>query len=129
MKTLHQALMGTLLVAVLALAVGFVAPGSSITAVAVAQHGHAPQHEAAGDGLADRFHEMIEALELTEAQRETLAEPMAGAFEAMQTLHRLHGEIAAELTEEQREVFDEMAHHLMGGGDGDEGRHDGGHGH
>ncbi len=45
----------------------------------------------------------------------------------MRTLHRLHGEIAAELTDEQREVFDDMAHHMMsGGGDSGAVHHDGG---
>ena len=114
MQTLHRALMGLTLAAVLAAGLGTV---GIFGQAAVAQHG---QHDQ--QGQAD--------------QRETLAGPLREAFAAMQELHRLHGVIAAELTEEQQAKMNEMVHGMMGAGmagdhavthDNDGEHHDGGH--
>ena len=118
MRTLHRAMMGVTLAALLLFAVGAIHPWSP----ALAQHGHegatqhghdgAAQHEATSPQ--DHFHAMLEHLELTEAQHEVLAEPFQEAFAAMQELHRLHEVIVAELTEEQQKTLAEMVHSMLG---------------
>lgn len=87
MKTLHTVLLSTMLVAVLALAVGAFQPWGL---AAEALHGS--------------------------AQHESLTEPFHAAFAAMQELHRLHDVIAAELTESQQHHLARMTHEMMCGG-------------
>jgi Spy/CpxP family protein refolding chaperone len=54
------------------------------------------------------FQKVSDRLELTEAQREKLENPFHDAFAAILELHRLHDEIAAELTDEQKPELGEM---------------------
>jgi len=79
-----------------------------------------PQHGQMQAGQADdpeaHFAKFVEHLELTDTQRDALAGPFQEAFAAMQELHRLHGVIAAELSDEQKEKVAQMMHQAMGGG-------------
>ena len=70
MRTLHLIMMTVLLAAVLAVGVG------------EAQHGHSADPQ-------DHFTVVVERLDLTAAQRETLEEPFSEMMAAMQELHRL----------------------------------------
>ncbi len=115
MQTLHRALMGIALAAVVAAGLG---TAGFYGHAALAQHGQHGQNQAdsGAAGLAEHFHRMLDELALTSEQREKLAEPLGQAFAAMQELHRLHGVIAAELDEEQVAKLNEMVHGMMGAG-------------
>ena len=120
MRILGRAIMTMMLAAVVALAVGVHQPWSL---TAEAQHGQTDDPEA-------HFNQIAERLELTAAQRETLAEPFREAFAAMQQLHRLHDVIAADLTDGQKDKLARMIHEALGGSSDSEGhgqRHHGGH--
>ena len=112
MRTLHRTMMIVMLAAILAVGVGAV-PSWSFTAEA--QHGHAAEPKT-------HFDEIAERLELTAAQRETLAEPFHEAMAAMQELHRLHDVIARDLTDEQKNKLAQMIHDVMGGSASKHGR-------
>ncbi len=96
MRTLHRAMMTVMLAAIFAVGVG------------EAQHGHSADSS-------DHFTAIAEGLDLTAAQRETLEEPFREMMATMQELHRLHGVIARDLTEEQKNKFAQMFHDAMEG--------------
>ena len=125
MKTLHNAAMGAMLLAVLAFGAGALHPSTSS---AEAQHGEAQHGHVATP--ADHYAEVATMLELTPEQRETLAAPFDKAFAAMTTLHEQHAVIAAELTGEQEEKLADLMHEMMGMDHGGEhGSHGSGHQH
>ncbi len=96
MRTLHRAMMTVMLAAILEVGVG------------EAQHGHSADPQ-------DHFTDIAERLDLTAAQRETLEEPFREMMATMQELHRLHGVIARDLTEEQKNKFAQMFDDAMEG--------------
>ena len=119
MRILGRTIMTVMLAAVVALAVGVHQPWSL---TAEAQHGQTDDPEA-------HFNNIAERLELTAAQRETLAEPFREMFAAMQQLHRLHDVIAADLSDEQKAKLARMIHEALDGSMPHEGhgkRHQGG---
>jgi hypothetical protein len=118
MKSLHRALLGVALIALLAISLGFAQPWMS---VAEAQHGH-------GAGAEEQFDAFATHLELTDVQREALAAPFREGFAALQNIHRLHGLIVAELTDEQADQFAEMVHEMVGASFAGEGHETEGHG-
>ncbi len=109
MKTLHHAMMGVTMIAILAAAAGVIHPWAT---TAEAQHSASRQHGEVDDPQ-EHFAALADMLTLTAAQREALQAPFAEAFAAMQQLHQLHDVIAAELTDEQSEVFGNMIHKAM----------------
>lgn len=123
MRTLHRAMMGVMMVAILAAAAGVIQPW---TQTADAQHGG--QHDAAVAAMDPQ--EMFEAwateLELSATQREALTAPFNDGFAALGKLHRLHSVILYELNDVQKEEFGHMLHQMMGGMSGQTGRHQGG---
>lgn len=104
MKQLHYAMMGVMLVAVLALALGVTQP---LMNVAEAQHGH-------GAGVQEQFDTFATHLELSAEQKEAISAPFHEGFNALQNLHRLHGMIDDELSEAQQEQFATMLHEMLG---------------
>lgn len=112
MRTLHYALTGLMLVAVVAISAGAVQPWMS---TALAQHGNggAAQHGQAADAEA-HFAAVAEQLGLSAAQQAALATPFEQGMTAMQELHRVHEAIVAELTDEQAQKFAQMVHEMMG---------------
>jgi len=124
MKTLHHAMMGVMMLAVLAAAVGVIQPWAP---TAEAQHG---QHDADGPAIdpQEHFAAWAAELELSEPQREVLTTPFVDAFAAMGELQRLHGVIVSELNEMQKEKFAQMLGQMMTamhGEAGESGRHQG----
>ena len=118
MKSLHRALMGVALIVLLAISLGFAQPWM---AAAEAQHGH-------GLGVEEQFDAFATHLELTDAQKEVMAAPFREGLAALENIHRLHGLIVAELTDEQAEQFAEMVHQMVGASFAGESRGDEGHG-
>lgn len=110
MRTLHRALMGLTLMGILCVGAGFLVPGG---ATAIAQHGHAAQAEAQ-----EHFDAMVAELGLSDGQRAAIAPLFGRGFMLMTELQEIHRAMAAEMTEEQREKFAGMMHHMMGGPDG-----------
>lgn len=110
MRTLHRVMMAGVLALALAVAAGALYP---LVPAAEAQHG-AQRHGQAADPDA-HFNEVAARLQLTDAQRTALAEPLSQAFAAMQQLHALHETIAAELTDAQKEELAKMMHEGMEG--------------
>lgn len=104
-RTLHFAMMGVTLAAVVALGLGLMQPWES---TATAQHGQ-PQH---GDSSApdpmEHFHAMAEHLGLSDVQREVVTEPFMELFDAMNDLAAAHGAIKAELNDVQKPQFTQM---------------------
>ena len=78
LRALHRAMMTMMLAAVLAVGAGVL---QQWNLTALAQHGEAEDPQAHFDMIAER-------LSLSEAQRETLAEPFHAAFAAMQELQQ-----------------------------------------
>ena len=105
MRKMPRAIMAAMLAVVVAFAVGALQPWSL---TAEAQHGQADDPQA-------HFNQIAERLELTVAQRETLAKPFSEAFAAMQQLHRLHDVIAADLSDEQKAKLARMIHEALDG--------------
>jgi hypothetical protein len=104
MKNLHNAMRGIALAAVLAVSLGFAYPS---TPVAEAQHGH-------GMGMQEQFDAFSSHLELTDHQIEAVAAPFQEGLAALENLHRLHGLIMAELSEEQQQQYTEMVQDMVG---------------
>lgn len=124
MKTLHNTMMGVMLVAVLAAAVGVIQPW---TPTAEAQHG---QHGDGGEAIdpQEHFAAWAEALELSAPQREVLEASFIEGLAAMGELQRIHGSIVRELNDIQKEKFAKMVGGMMGGSmgaGGEHGRHQG----
>ena len=121
MKTLHRAMMGVMMIAVLAAAVGVIQPWAP---TAEAQHG---QH---GGGEAidpqEHFAAWASELELSAPQREVLAPTFIEGFAAMAELQRIHGAIVGELNDIQKEKFAKMVGGMMGGSSGGHDQHQGG---
>ncbi len=119
MKTLHQALMGVMMIAILAAAVGVIQPWAP---TAEAQHG---QHGAAGEPIdpQEHFAAWAAELELSAPQREVLAPTFIEGFAAMAELQRIHGAIVGELNDIQKEKFAKMVGGMMGGPTGEHGEH------
>jgi len=122
MKTLHHALMGVTMIAVLAAAVGVIQPWAP---TAEAQHG---QHGGGGEAIdpQEHFAAWASELELSAPQREVLEATFIEGFAAMGELHRIHGAIVGELNDLQKEKFAKMVGGMMGGSMGAGGEH-GGH--
>jgi hypothetical protein len=99
-RNLHRVLMGGLLIATLAVAVGVLQP-TSLTAQAQ-DHGHQ-----AGEP-AEHFAMIADMLELDEAQKEELLDPMTRVIANLDELAQLHGLVAAQLTDTQKEQFTGM---------------------
>ncbi len=104
MKSLHHAMMGVALLAVLTVALGITQPW---TPAAQAQHGH-------GLSTEEQFDAFATHLGLTDEQRELVAAPFREGLGALQNLQRLHGLIVAELTEEQQDQFVGLIHQMVG---------------
>ena len=107
MRTLHQALMGMTLIALLAAGAGFLHQGGQ---TAIAQHGHAEQAEAQA-----YFDAMVQELELSDEQRAALAPLFGRGYSLMLELHQVHAAMAEEMNELQRERFAPMVHDMLGG--------------
>ena len=105
MRKLHRTLMIILPAAVLAVGAVVVQPWGF---AAHAQHGEFDDPQA-------HFEEIAQRLELSTAQRDTLSDAFYQAFSLMEEFHRLHEEIAAELTTEQQQKLGHMMHEAMGG--------------
>ena len=111
MRTLHRAMMGLMMVAILAAAVGAIQPWAP---TAEAQHGqHGDQAEAIDPE--EHFQAWAEALELSAPQREVLSSTFIDGFAAMAELQRVHGAIVSELNGVQKEKFAKMVGGMMGG--------------
>ncbi len=121
MKTLHNAMMGVMLIAVLAAAVGVIQPW---TPTAEAQHG---QHGGGGEAIdpQEHFAAWAAELELSAPQREVLEPTFIEGFAAMAELQRIHGAIVGELNDVQKEKFAKMVGGMMGGAEGGHDRHQG----
>jgi len=127
MRTLHRAMMGLMMVGILAAAVGVIQPW---TPTAQAQHGqHGPEGQAIDPK--EHFEAWAAELELSSPQREVLTTPFMDGFAAMSELQRLHGVIARELNDVQKEKFAKMLGQMMGGPRGETSEHgrDQGQGH
>jgi len=112
MKQLHYTMMGVMLVAVLTMALGVTQPWIES---AEAQHGDAAEAQHGhGAGVQEQFDAFAAHLGLSAEQEESISAPFHEGFNALQNLHRLHGMIAAELTDEQQGQFAEMLHEMMG---------------
>ena len=123
MRTLHRAMMGVMMIAILAAAVGVIQPWAP---TAEAQHG---QHDGQGQAVDPEAHfqAWAEALELSAPQREVLASTFIDGFAAMGELQRVHGAIVSELNDVQKEKFTTMIGGMMGdmhagGGHGHQGQ-------
>lgn len=125
MRTLHGTMMGVMMVAILAAAVGVIQPWAP---TAEAQHG---QHgdEAQAIDPEEHFQAWAEALELSAPQREVLGSTFMDGFAAMGELQRVHGAIVSELNDVQKGKFAEMIGGMMGGmhEGGEHGQHQGHH--
>ncbi len=111
MKSLHHAMMGVALVAVLTIALGVMQPW---TPAALAQHGH-------GASTEEHFDAFAAQLGLTAEQRELVAAPFQEGLGALQNLQRLHGLILAELNDEQQDQFTDLIHQMVGSSFGGQG--------
>ena len=123
MRTLHRAMMGVMMVAILAAAVGVIQPWAL---TAEAQHG---QHGEQGQAIdpEEHFKAWAEELELSAPQREVLASTFIDGFAAMGELQRVHGAIVSELNDVQKAKFAKMIGGMMGGmgAGGEHGQHQG----
>ena len=125
MRTLHRAMMGAVMIAIVAAAVGVVQPW---TQTAEAQHGQQGADGEASDPAA-HFEAIATELELSARQREALTGPFMDGFAAMAELQRVHKVIVRELNDVQQAKFGEMLQGMMGGEaghGGGNGRHQGG---
>ncbi len=112
MKSLHHAMMGVALLAVLTVALGITQPW---TPAAQAQHGH-------GLSTEEQFDAFATHLGLTDEQRELVAAPFREGLGALQNLQRLHGLILVELNDEQQEQFTDLIHQMAGSAFGGQGQ-------
>jgi len=122
MKSLHYAMMGVALIGLLALSLGVTQP---LMSTALAQHGHgdsaAMQHGDGGEGqhghgddVGEHFDAFATHLELSAEQKELISAPFHEAFNSLQNVQRLHGMIAAELTDAQQQQLQQMVHEMLG---------------
>ncbi|NKB87260.1 MAG: hypothetical protein GKS06_03445 [Acidobacteria bacterium] len=124
-RAFHRALMGGLLLAVLATGVGVMQPWAG---TASAQHGGDHQTTPA-----EHYTAIAGYLELNEEQEDFLRGPVMNALQKMEELGQLHAVIAAELSEDQKTKFAGIVKGTLeaslGGGAGHDGEahHDGGH--